>query len=308
TSVAIASVAIAWLATLALATAEAKHADACVGCHPAYVRAASGARHSSLTCQQCHSASGFAAPIVNGIDMQRRYVAAAGGGDASATRVDDGPCIGCHARVLRGTVTAGGIAVRHRDFAAWRCADCHGGVGHAVQGRSYRTVEMGACLGCHENAPTRLDRCEICHKDGPPKRRPTMTSAWRLTHGENWKRLHGMGELSQCKTCHEPAFCAQCHGTAIPHPATWTTEHAVGATDGQRGACLQCHEKKWCDRCHGIEMPHGAGFLRRHGSIAEERSVAVCTRCHEQAACDNCHFESSHPQLPGAERSHGGSR
>lgn len=301
--------AFVWLlvtAGLGIAVDDTACASACHTMR-AYDTAADGSAHASIGCQECHATPGPAGALVDGVALQRRVLAAAVGRAPASAPVSDAACRTCHVGVSRGTVVAGGIAVRHSDFWATPCADCHGGTAHAVSDRRYRVPEMDDCLQCHSASANEPSQCSRCHVPGSQKERPGAAS-WAITHGPTWAQTHGLGDSSTCVSCHAPAYCARCHGVALPHPTDWPQVHGREMSDDDLRACQTCHNPDWCVSCHQIEMPHPAGFLPAHGPEAERLGGDTCVRCHTQQACDDCHFRSAHPDIPGGGVMHGGSQ
>lgn len=289
---------------LVLAAGFAVNADVgCSACHTMrqHVAAEDHSSHGTLGCSSCHATPAPLGVVVDGLRAERWAVSELIGRPVIAGGVSDASCRGCHEPTLAMTVVAMGIRVRHADFVERSCTECHAGTGHRVERGWYPGVQMADCTGCHATYAANVDHCSFCHVEKAPTPRPEWGSAWRAAHGAGWERTHGMGDVSSCRDCHGPVYCARCHGTAIPHPVGWQRTHGASASDSQvRAACATCHEPSWCGECHGVQMPHPAGFLPVHGPAAIESGETICQRCHPVSECERCHLASSHPNVPGA--------
>lgn len=214
--------------------------------------------------------------------------------------IDERRCVSCHAQALAGVVRAHGIAVRHSDFAATRCAYCHGGVGHLVSNRAYKHPEMDDCLTCHKASPMNVASCDLCHIDGSDPAVRVAKSAWRVTHGAGWEKTHGLGDLATCAACHTRDKCAKCHGVQMPHPENWKAVHGTGVDASRRTKCHECHAQSWCEACHGgVPMPHPQGFIKTHYDDVEKHGYETCLKCHLLTDCEACHVAGAHLRLPG---------
>lgn len=287
-------------AGLGLGVRDAGCTAVCHAMRP-YADASDVSPHGQLRCAACHAGEGPLSIIADGLAIQRRAGAALRGAEPSLAPSADDACLTCHAGVLRGVMTARGIAVRHQDFLGMPCAECHGGTGHEVADRVYAVPEMDDCMQCHSSSSREPTTCGRCHVPVKDAERRVRKSTWRTTHGPDWKTAHGLGDQSACVSCHRPAYCAKCHGVALPHPESWPREHGETATSEVLGRCRTCHESQWCSDCHGVEMPHPADFLPTHGPRALETGEQLCERCHAAEACSDCHLRSSHPDTPGAD-------
>lgn len=279
----------------------------CTGCHAMkpYLAAHGDSLHQSTSCRECHTRSGVPAAIAAAPRALRWVSSAVIGREPSPVEVNDGPCRDCHAMVLTETVDSAGLRVRHSDFVETSCRTCHAGTAHALASRHYLGPQMEDCTGCHRTSAVRVESCDLCHI-GSGDRASQGASAWRAVHGAGWSDAHGMGDLDGCVDCHEPSYCARCHGLAMPHPVEWNKSHGEAAVQS-RTSCESCHETAWCTTCHGAEMPHPAGFIAGHPQAAEQQGLQVCYRCHSFNLCESCHIKSSHPLVPGVRSdAHGG--
>lgn len=275
----------------------------CTVCHSMrpYAMALAEASHATLGCAECHASVGTTGLLADGF----RFASWVTGSEPHLAYVDPDVCLGCHADVREGIVEAAGIAVRHADFLGEPCSSCHGGVGHRVENRWYRVLEMDDCMGCHRSSGQDPDQCAICHvPDATREDRREGPTAWRATHGPGWQSTHGMGDLDTCVSCHAPGFCTDCHGVRVPHPTDWLASHGPDTNLSGQTACATCHDPEWCTGCHGLEMPHASEFIKVHGPIARDSGEDVCGRCHDLRSCEVCHYESSHPNFPGIGMTH----
>jgi hypothetical protein len=161
---------------------------------------------------------------------------------------------------------------------------------------------MDTCMSCHNSNPTNTSTCAICHVDnsGATTRGAGAVTPWRVTHGPQWKTMHGMGDLETCKGCHTTrTFCASCHHVEVPHATNYLAAHGadVLARETGRKDCLLCHRQYSCDNCHGLPMPHPDGFLQRHPAYVQKNGSTICERCHDKKSCTDCHTRHTHPGL-----------
>ncbi|PKQ29280.1 MAG: hypothetical protein CVT60_06215 [Actinobacteria bacterium HGW-Actinobacteria-10] len=279
----------------------------CDGCHAMapYAAAHSQSMHQGTSCRQCHTREGIPAAVVAAPRSMRWISSAVMGRDPAPVEVNDDACRYCHRMVLTETVDSGGLRVRHSDFIETSCRVCHAGSAHVLDGRHYMGPQMEDCTGCHRTSAVRVESCDICHV-GKGERAEQGASAWRAVHGGGWAEAHGMGDLDGCVDCHEPSYCARCHGLAMPHPVTWASDHGKSAVESM-ASCDSCHDPDWCSLCHGMDMPHPSGFIAAHPVVARAESLQVCYRCHSVGLCESCHVKSSHPIVPGVRTdAHGG--
>lgn len=255
--------------------------------------------HRAVACESCHAPTGLDRVRFVTSRTPSMLVAAATGTrpDGPGTSVPREACLRCHSDVLDRVVEANGLRMSHASGAAKaRCDSCHGGVGHtsAEKGRVTRTYVMETCVTCHTEQDAPKD-CDTCH-NGKRREERLETGPWQVTHGKEWRQTHGMGDLTQCATCHTAVDCRSCHGVSLPHEADYGSTHGDEAKTSA-GKCGQCHDKKkFCDSCHGgVAMPHGPGYVRAHTTEAKTSSDPKCIRCHRQDDCDACHGLHVHP-------------
>lgn len=296
---------LAWLGlTLALGFLGQTNL-ACSGCHSMrrVSVAAKQSPHASLPCSRCHITTPGSNYLAGGLTMERRIVATlARRSPTPRPDMVDQACRECHHNVLEATVVTGGLAVRHTDLLDRPCTWCHAGTGHRLPSRNYTTTAMDDCMTCHQTDVSDTSGCTICHV-GDGERTRAMTS-WRVIHGTNWRKTHGAGDMHSCRSCHARDYCTNCHGTPIPHAATWQKGHGSIVMQKDSKSCETCHEKAWCIGCHRTPMPHAQDFLPRHDKVAGTQDSPVCLRCHPKALCDDCHLKSGHPDVPVVEFAH----
>jgi hypothetical protein len=126
---------------------------------------------------------------------------------------------------------------------------------------------VGACAGAKSAArvhPEKVQgppRCSSCHE----------TNLQRFDHEIDFVGTHralAVQDQQVCEVCHQPSFCADCHGTkeelkpsgklgerpgnGAPHRGDYLTQHRI---DGRinPAPCFGCHGRKneWrCQECH----------------------------------------------------------
>jgi hypothetical protein len=286
------------VALFALLTAVAPLSSTCRACHATRGERSSASTHRTIPCSACHARPGVEGWLeARAGEAGSMYPLALWSSDTTLpTHVDSSACTACHGVEITRIVTAKSVRMRHETCIARgvRCTDCHGTVGHGVGSARQVFPTMDSCNPCHDGtkAPS---SCDTCHTGGD-KVTFGGTSAWRVTHGRNWRSTHGMGSLSSCRLCHRPGYCAKCHYDQ-PHPDKWAGEHgaAAVATGGIKASCLSCHVKAFCDSCHGIPMPHPASWLKDHLTATKSKADPSCRRCHTEADCTTCHTVHLHP-------------
>ncbi len=273
----------------------------CESCHLVgeYGEATIASSHASVKCMACHPGSGvlqrlsFSSNVVN--SMLLGIVPSQGRPGAS---VEDAACLACHDLVLEQLTDSKGYRIQHLTCAADRsCVDCHSSVAHGSASTWPRSSEMSVCVECHDGA-TASNQCDACHS-GKTESERIGQGAWRVTHGQDWRSAHGMGNFETCSACHPKDYCVRCHGIALPHDEDFMREHAVlSLTPGS--LCDDCHHTSFCSDCHGIEMPHPVTFIAEHAVIVAAEGDDVCIECHKASDCANCHLLHVHPGLSDA--------
>lgn len=269
----------------------------CDSCHDVYPGATARSSHASLDCMECHGAGNMRYAFNRRV-MYEMYLGLGRAKYNVGAEVNQA-CITCHKSVAQsGVTTTNGINFSHKDCASQlECASCHEHSAHIIQGKWTSTYSMDQCLACHakEGVVTTGDRCAKCHNGEHHGPDVAHSSVFQTTHGKNWKKSHGAGDLNTCELCHEPAKCAKCHGVGVPHTKGFYQSHgSVALSDDE--PCLTCHDQAdFCDACHKIEMPHPSNFTKAHTKIAEGDKDPACITCHAQSDCDSCHSAHVHP-------------
>ncbi len=300
TSVAVAAAFVATFVVL-VASMGATAFEACGTCHRQTADSAEQDAHAGVACVGCHRRSGLSGVLAMRVRVASMVTGALLPGRGAPTPVDSGRCIACHEGLADGPVEANGLRMSHVEPLAqgMSCADCHGMTGHAEGGaRAPTTYSMELCLGCHSLSRLSLD-CPTCHVQNVSRSERVGQGTFSKTHGENWRSLHGMGDLRTCAGCHTAARCEGCHATAVPHAMSWFTEHG---TDSLRpeSKCDGCHSREFCNRCHVVPMPHPGDFRATHGIEATRVGESKCETCHDQELCERCHAGHTHPGLDPA--------
>lgn len=250
--------------------------------------------HKDIACVDCHVRKGFIPQVSFGIRETFSMIIPIINSDSFDSPNSYEPqCRGCHAD-LTATVENNGIRINHPLCATKdSCIACHKTTAHRTKDGPKGSYTMDGCYSCHDTIKTDKG-CTLCHSDKGDRTLQT-DSSWSVTHGPNWEKTHGMGNLSTCATCHKPETCEKCHGTGVPHTKTFFMLHGASAQDKNQN-CISCHKPKFCKDCHnGFEMPHPVGFLQAHSSIAKNSKDATCLYCHSSSDCTNCHAAHVHP-------------
>lgn len=258
--------------------------------------------HKRVACSSCHAPTGAFGVIRKDLDYGRwvfRYASAQKVPRKLSTRLDKAACLRCHSAVESGTVTNGGIRVRHSDFLeeGAKCSDCHNDVAHPGVTARHTVPSMDKCLPCHDGTKASSE-CSTCHvKDVAQGPNPAAFGKIKVS-----------GQWNSCYKCHDEKPCLRCHGVTMPHPPGWSDKAGGGrgthARDGfkQREVCFRCHFEKGkplvasaegC-KCHGLlgKMHGGKAWIREHGLQATGKKAganAACFNCHTQELCDMCH-------------------
>lgn len=269
----------------------------CSACHAEQHRSLVAGPHVSARCYDCHLERGSWGLVSQKTDelfrMYPRALVRAGFG-RPAKLTEHSSCLGCHRDVMSGPLTGRGMKIDHAACASeGSCDACHSSVAHGPDGVRWRTgPAMDDCTACHKARGAPLE-CVGCHVE--PREAERSDGAWQVTHGPQWKHMHGMGDLDSCSTCHDGEMCKECHGIELPHSAEFGSTHGKAAMSDNR-SCEVCHRTaSFCDSCHGTQMPHPDVFLAQHTTIAKSTSDPACTRCHVPNDCSDCHFHHIHP-------------
>lgn len=269
----------------------------CAGCHddPSFLAVTQASSHADVECLGCHAGS----DALSRIDFGFRQAYAMAIPVLGDTMRDggvayDSRCTSCHDE-LGGILNRDGINIAHETCSVGSaCTDCHGGLAHSdTTGVWITSYTMDQCLECHAVGEVRRD-CSTCH-EGRREGDRALKGAWAVTHGPDWQRTHGMGNLATCSACHADSLCAGCHGAGVPHGVNFLNDHG-GVAQDPGADCTSCHQTQYCSDCHsGIEMPHPAEFIAQHSAIVERDGEAACLNCHSRPDCDGCHVAHVHP-------------
>lgn len=250
--------------------------------------------HSAVDCASCHVGDRFVDRVrfayYQSFGMLVPLVETE---DSWVSAVSDHACQSCHEDLDR-IVEADGLRIAHVSCAEGSsCVSCHSTVAHHDGITWPTTYAMETCLGCHSNREV-SQNCELCHTGRLLRDVPT-TGTFPITHGPNWERAHGMGDMSTCAACHDSnSFCVPCHGPGVPHEVGFINAHGVISAEPE-ATCLSCHRETFCESCHVYEMPHPLSFTVEHSSIVERDGETQCQMCHKQGDCTVCHEMHVHP-------------
>lgn len=270
---------------------------ACQTCHdPRIDETYRASSHSSVPCTSCHSAySAFGG--LGGVMHSVEGLVPGGGARATSVTVTSEACVKCHAAAALQVKVSRGVRMSHVGLAeaGYACVDCHEGVVHGVPEGKLPVPTMGMCTKCHDGAKA-PSTCDTCHPDRAADSGKRLGDAeWAITHGSDWQRTHGLGDLTTCSACHTADKCAKCHNTQLPHPADFGITHGHEAIRAGAASCRMCHTTAFCASCHGIDMPHPTGFLKQHSTVASGIEDKRCMVCHVSANCNECHERHAHP-------------
>ena len=83
------------------------------------------------------------------------YVPVSRGANRDASAVPNARCVACHAKTLKGAITANGIRIDHATCAKnAQCTDCHSAVVHGASVKWVRSYDMDTCLECQSRRAT----------------------------------------------------------------------------------------------------------------------------------------------------------
>ena len=289
-------VAVIIVGLTASVAASAVMLPGCASCHLKgdFATATASSAHAAIPCASCHvpadalSRAGYGVHVVS-----RTLIPFKQSVGRSASGVPDSACLACHAVVKQEVVSANGLRIDHAKCAVGsRCTDCHSSTAHGAAAGWTRTYNMDTCLHCHAQGDT-VVRCDTCHEERRTKDR-IVVGPWRVTHGPNWRKTHGMGDQFTCLACHPQGYCTKCHGPGLPHGVTFMNDHStIAKSPGAK--CNTCHGAAFCTGCHGIQMPHPSGFTARHSALVKKNGRTVCRTCHSARDCIQCHVMHVHP-------------
>lgn len=285
----------------------------CEGCHydrSGFKSATLAASHGDTPCVSCHVDTGSLVERTKfGVyEAYGMYLPLLDTEASDIGLVRDGRCLSCHKEVETRIVKSDGLIMKHASCAKGRrCVDCHSEVGHGSATSWARVTSMNDCVSCHKKTRNSL-KCETCHA-GRGETKSIAEPEFAVTHGPNWQKTHGMGQMSVCSVCHDENKCARCHGAGVPHATDFIQQHPALST-GPDAKCTTCHRKKFCDDCHQLEMPHPKRFAAAHSRMVKAEGDQKCLRCHAKTDCEGCHVKHIHPGGsvgPSRDKAKGGS-
>lgn len=290
------------LAVVILAAVSAVGVSAAVlpGCESCHLKGPFGAEtkagpHASVRCADCHVDDTFTGRVGFGTrQVFHMVIPLVPELDRSYSEVPRERCLSCHEDV-QGSQVVGtrGLRIKHAQCAAGAlCTDCHSVTAHGAATRWPRTSQMEACYRCH-GVTNKVVACDSCH-DRREEREIVSSGAFRVTHGDEWKATHGMGDMDSCQACHDSDKCGKCHGVGVPHTRNFLGTHATFSVD-PKAKCMDCHVEKFCSDCHAYPMPHSVEFVMDHGPTVDKDGERKCLTCHVKNDCDQCHVDHVHP-------------
>jgi len=274
----------------------------CASCHEMAPAVASWSQspHSVVGCPSCHEQSRpwyrFPETLILRVGMLTRDTAAhvsEGGSQEGTVTVPDSACEQCHDPSRKVTMRYGTL-IDHQEHARRNksCQSCHIWTAHPRSGAEKPLLLMEQCFTCHGTPgnPMASGTCVTCHPASFDKRPASHgPAAWKVTHGKV-----AMAGEQKCTMCHTAAFCTDCHGLAMPHPAGWErgkTGHGATASKGEQ-VCVKCHTERPdpCAKCHHQDFKQTKGtWIEQHPDVVEQRGVLFCLKCHEPTHCVKCH-------------------
>lgn len=104
-------------------------------------------------------------------------------------------------------------------------------------------------------------------------------------------------QVNTCFTCHKTSFCADCHQTQMPHPATFKKSHAAAGYTAPQ-VCAKCHARSaaeatgtgFCNACHHPANTPGTPWRLQHPTIVKASGAKPCFTCHDPLYCETCHI------------------
>lgn len=275
----------------------------------------------STSCGACHTDVAAVTPA----DHKNEAAWRTGHGKASAT----GSCGACHLAESAGTHAPIARPENFPSAAKDSCVACHSGVQMphpdsflSTHGKVSLKTPAGTCESCHSAgsqataASGGAASCTSCHASPMP-------------HPDNFLARHGAAanaNPASCATCHSSNnianptayhasanFCSDCHGTVMPHPASFLSSHGA-QSKAAPATCDACHSSKnmarptaphanasYCTSCHD-SYEHEAGWVAAHGANVDQS----CSTCHtlqgqagQHNACSTCHTgkDEWHPKM-----------
>lgn len=259
----------------------------------------------SEQCTQCHA-------------MDTRKVSASKGIviDHDIHAENDVSCLMCHNRVAHPEEGIELILEGNRKHENWMtmdaCFRCHGTKEYAKAPKT--------CSACHPKdfdlEPPSHDAKNWFTKFGDSKGHAQAALAEfesndeALAEAKKAPELHGeeiqgivlppSNSVNSCYTCHEKKYCNDCHGTEIPHPASFKKEHAKAGYAAPE-KCANCHARSKaesvglgsCNACHHKASTPGQRWRYEHPKVVRKDGTKGCYSCHDERECSSCHVKVS---------------
>ncbi len=293
-------------------------------------------------CADCHTAVTTSTDVTEYLipTMQTCYTCH----DQSSTK-----CEFCHTSAdsttyQKLTQIPGPVYFSHKQHAGTlklKCETCHQGidkVAYAEDAPNNGLPKMEQCVVCHGQGETNFSTenvshpitaapgaCENCHRD--------LVNLVPESHKEvGWMKEHKnfvnmSGPQNDCKSCHTPATCQECHDASnlakdltpgqlyVPstpslspltthknltinkvHPDNFRFTHSIAAK-GRESTCYTCHdERTFCVQCHNSEANgalikpvwhDGGGFVTNGVGSGGGRHAQYARKDIE--SCASCH-------------------
>lgn len=228
--------------------------------------------HRGTSCISCHEDAlpvGLAPAIASRVHHLTQKLLGSG---KAPVIIPASRCLRCHGSVMDKTVTnePHRIRISHAEplSAGMSCTDCHDDAMHAT---GMSAVGMVKCLECHDGATASAD-CATCHLDDPADTSSSTRVFGKVT----------VKPITSCGGCHDEKSCDACHGTRMPHSATFLAYgHAKEAAFDRKAKCYKCHAEQDCWKCHqpfntGSVTGHTADWRATHGQAGQ----GYCS-CHQ---------------------------
>ncbi|MBE0476887.1 MAG: hypothetical protein IBX62_07320 [Coriobacteriia bacterium] len=290
---------LAGVALLALSAVSvtAVTLPACRSCHmtEGFEEDTSKSPHASVSCVACHVGASFTGRVSFATrQVFHMVIPVVPEVDRVHAAVPDKRCLSCHSAVEEPvTVGTRGLFIKHSScMGDSSCTDCHSLSAHGASTRWPRTAQMEDCYECHGRS-NKITACDACHTERSERQR-IFDGPFRVTHGPQWKKTHGMGDMRSCVACHDETRCKGCHGAGVPHEGDFLKAHTKYSTRPDAD-CTGCHRQEFCSECHRYEMPHPQRFVQGHSGTVEADGDAACLTCHEKGDCTQCHEDHVHP-------------
>jgi len=190
------------------------------------------------------------------------------------------------------------------------CVACHPAKGFQLKPESHLTSDFQKKHA--EMAKESLDKvAETLKERGLTEVTLETKSEWskpgdsKETLGE---KLIPVGAVYYCGTCHQTAFCTNCHGTQMPHSDAFKEPKDVKDPAGHPAQsrtiakkCVMCHgdnaKTHFCDDCHhGTKVDYTFDakqpWVTQHPKAVAKSGVKACTAaCHATKFCSDCHTQ-----------------